>query len=563
MREFIAEIADRLKETRFWRRGFFWAGVAVVAGLGGSAAVYLLRAESRTLAAAERYMAQGDVRRAGLLLEQAVQVNPNSVRAQEALGDFLDQVDAPQAAGHWQAVVTLTGADRHRWKLAASLLRRGQVVEAENVLGNVSADGRGQLEHHRLLAGLALARGDRAAVEEQLAAIVALEPENIRSRFALAAHRLAEGIKVEASRAELERLARAGPLRARATLELIRDAPRRWPRAVDPDELLAARVLDGAGDVHLRAVAKRGRPRLVAHVLAPPFPEPGDAAAVISWLAGQQRATEALEWGEQLPESTRTHPAVAAASAEVAVIARDWARLEGALAAGGWGLVSPSLVREVFALRREQEETPRVVPARWQTLLESPDLSVNALRALSRLAILWGWSAEGERTLRQLVRRAPTERWGWEQLTAQLVRRGDSAAVRRVMDEWVEAIPDDFAAQRGRALIRLLTEASDAALRAEAGALFARRPQDPAVAVVQALAWRDEGKGAQGLRLLLSFGDRVVTAPCGALVLGVLLAENGRQEEAATALRLVREPLLPEERRLLQDAEERLRIPMR
>lgn len=558
MRPEFTEVFDWWMEMKPWARRAVGFAVLAVLGVAGGVAVYLMRAEDRNLGVAERLIAEGDLRRAHLLLEQAVQVNPESVRAQVALGEFLDRVGAPHAASRWEVLVLLTGEDRFRWRQAASLLGQGAFAAAGAVLDEVSPAGQDALEHHRIRAGLALARGDRREVERHLDAMVRLEPANLRSRFALAAHRLGERVAVEESRAELERLAKAGPLRARATLELMRDAPRRWPQAVDPEELLAARLLDGAGGVHLRAVARPGRPRLIEHVKAPPFPPPSDASVVIGWLAAEGRAGEALQWSEALPDETQLHPSVLAAGAEAALLARDWVRLERALSRGAWGQVAPSVVREAFALRAEQERGSAVVQARWQALLESQEMSVPALRALSRLAFVWGRPTEGERALRLLLRRAPDEWRAWEELSLQVIRRGEAEALRQLAEEWAEAMPRDVAAERMRLFARWLTRRGDPALPNEVAELAARAPRDAGVAVVQALVWRQEGRGAEALRLLDGFGGAILAAPRGPLVLGVLLAEAGRAEDAAAVLRLVQEPLFPEERRLLEDAKNRL-----
>jgi hypothetical protein len=554
MRVFISELVARWREVKPLAR--LLSGVILLAAcvVVGAVWVYLGRTEARNLATADRLLREGDLRRAQLLLEQAVQVKPGSIAAQAALGDFLDRVGAPTAAARWETLVRLSGEDRFRWKQAASLLRLGDVGGASAVLDEVSPAGRAALEHHRVLAGIALARGDRAEVGKHLAAMVRLDAANVRSRFALAAHRLGERESAEEARRELEVLAREGALRARATLELMRDAPRRWPGAADPEELLATRLLDGAGLVHLRAGARRGRSRLIEHLKAPPYPESADAAVVVGWLTAEDRAGEALEWSDRLPEETRVHPALAAAAAEAALRARRWERLEQELGRGAWGFIPRSALGEAFALRAEAERGERTL-VRWQALLERQELSAPALRAFHRLAETWGLDAEAERALRVAVRRMPQERWAWEGLSARLVRRGDTAALLEHLENWIHAMPRDLGAERARLLVIFLAGRDDRTSRAEASELQARAPRDPAVAVVQALAWRAEGRGADGLRLLESRAPAVFAAPRGTLVMGLLLAEAGRRDEARVVLRNVEEPLLPEERRLLEQVQ--------
>ncbi len=528
-------------------------GVVCVAAAGVAVWTYVRGAEQRNLAAAAAWAERGELRRALLLLEQQVQVNPRSLAARRALAEFHDRLGLPPAIDQWRRVLELDPSDESRWRLAEAALRHGDTPTARDAIVAVTAAGKRALEHQRLSAALALARGDRRAAERHLEAMAELEPDNPRFRFNLAAHRLQDGIGVVAARAELESLAASGPLRARAMLELMVDAPRRWPNLADPEAALAARVLDRAPGVSLHAAQSPGRPRLLAHLLAPPFPDDADAAAVALWLRRESGPAEALAWLGQLSEASRSSAVLIGVIAECALEARDWAHLEAALRRGAWGPVSPALVGGVFRLRERRERGERNATG-WQVLLDDPERSRPALRLLWRLAEAWGWPAEAERTLRAVTRRFPEERWAWEGLQAHLLRRGDSAALWRHYAAWVRERPGDEGAQLERLMLGFLTGRAGEAEWAQAEALRRARPGSPVAAAVNALALRARGRANAAARELPAFAAGAAVDPRLALVRGLVLAESGRAAEARAALARVSEPLLPEERVLLATA---------
>jgi hypothetical protein len=531
-------------------------GLVMLAAAGVAIWTYVEGAERRSLALARRLTTEGELRRAVLLLEQALQVNPQSVAARRAMAEFSDHLGLPAAIEQWRQVVEIGPSDEARWRWAEAALRHGDLAVAREAILEVSAAGRNGLDHHRLSAALALARGERRAAERHLAAMLAIEPANPRFRFNLAAHRLQDGVEVAAARAELERLAVAGPLRTRATLELMAEATRRWTASADPEAALAARLLDGAPAVDLRARALPGRERLRAHLLAPPYPDAGDAAVVALWLRREEGPAEALAWLAGLPEEVQASPALVALAADCALAARDWGPLEAALRRGAWGPVSPALVGGAFRLRERRERGERNATG-WQVLLDDPARSRPGLRLLWRLADAWGWEVEAERALGTVVRRFPGERWAWENLQATLLRRGDSAGLWRHYAAWVRERPGDEGAQLERLMLGFLTGRAEPADRAQAAVVRKARPASPVAAAVHALALRAEGRPDAAVRELPAFAGAAAVEPRLALVRGLLLAENGRTAEARAALARVQEPLLPEERDLLAAARAR------
>ena len=125
------------------------------------------------------------------MLEQAVQVNPDSVSARRALAEFYDLAGSPRAVERWREAGALAPADDSlKLGRAASALRTGDLAELRLALAEVSGAARDGLTYHRLAAGLALTEGHATELAPHLEAMVRLEPDNIRSRYSLAALRL-------------------------------------------------------------------------------------------------------------------------------------------------------------------------------------------------------------------------------------------------------------------------------------------------------------------------------------------------------------------------------------
>ena len=228
------DLAPPPDPRRRWRRRWVAVGAAVaLAGLLAAGYWGVVRwiawREKGILQKAETAFFEHDFRRAQLLLEQAVQVNPRNLDARRQLAEFYERFGSPLALARWQDAVALEPErDEARYALAGCALRLGQPLVAREALVGVSAPGREGLEFHRLAAGLALLADDRPTLEHHLAALAALEPGDARARFNLAALQLVspDPATSAAGRAALVALARNGPLRIRATIELMRFASR-------------------------------------------------------------------------------------------------------------------------------------------------------------------------------------------------------------------------------------------------------------------------------------------------------------------------------------------------
>ncbi|MBI5424767.1 MAG: tetratricopeptide repeat protein [Opitutae bacterium] len=534
------------------RLGIAAAVLALVAGV--AAWRWWASAEARALAKAAEFQEVGDWRRAELLLQQALDRHPGSLPAHRAYAAFLDRVNRPDAVELWRRVVALSPDDvGARLKFAAAAVRSGQFDEARRALQAVPTTAR-EAEYHRLAAALALVRGDSAEARARLRSVVARAPDDARARLSLALEQLkAAAEEQERGRQELERLSRQPATALRATLELMQDAERRWPGAADAEEILADRILLGAAGAKLRAAGESGRMRLLRHLWALPVSEPADVAVFLRWSAQEGLAREALRWWGNQTAVDRSHLLVQLPLAECAIAAGDWGALRDALKRGAWGPVMSDVVDEAFVLHAQGVEGA----GDWLRVRERAVNSVATLQVLAQLARLWGNDGRAEQTWRMITRQYPQERRAWGEMRAIFLRRGDTAALKKLYAEWEASGAASADVKIERRILALLTGDEDAVALREISRFAEELPDSESSRALRALVLRAEGRGAEALALMEAAlaGN---PPPRWSLIFGVLLAENGRGEEAERALAKVSGPLLPEEEALRERARGRI-----
>lgn len=545
----LGDVAQsKVRPTR-WR---LWLGLAAgVLALLVVAAVWLApkferQLSERSLRQAQEMLRLQDYRRAQLMLEQTVQANPGDVETRRQLARFYEDTGSPRALPAWQELVRLTpGDDANAIALGLCALRLGDLTTATGAEAAVSAAGRATVPYHQLAAGLALQDGDRAALEHEIEALAALEPGDARAQFNRAAVDLVSGRPelAEAARRELLALAQGGPLRIRATLELMRDASRN----ATPYPVLAERILPPRGGLPAFAsfaMTPRGFFDLIIYMQGQPNPEPEDAAVLAEWLARQGLAAEAGFWLGTLETATQNDPHVRAVRASCFAQTHDWRNLGVALRQGAWGRMSDDLVSLVMAARLQQERR-RADHARdtWEDALDLAGNSVESLHALVRFAEELGWTSQTQSALERVIRVNPHVRDAWQELAAIDISAGSSAKLLELDEAWVKAQPDDAGALASRVWVAALLGRPE-----PPGAADEKNLSAPAFAAARALRLRAGGRIDEARALLdglpmAARNDRHV-----ALVRAVVLAEAGRRGDSEQALAVAEGgPLLPEE----------------
>lgn len=573
---------DEDKEPSWWSRKILaWVVVGgVVAGVAGSLGVvvgypaFRHWRQERLLNAARAYLRENDYRRAELLLEQSAQIDPQNYAARRMLAGFYETVGSPLAMQVWAGLVAAEPDNAVNLQgLAAAALRLGALDKAGEALRQLQAKQPDDIEYHRLAAGLALLVRDGAGLERHLAALARFQPDNLQTRFSLAAVRLfsAQPVEQEQARVVLTELARGETFRIRATLALINDAPRRWPdetHAVKRTMRLAISILrrPGLGPVESRAInlvgpgdANRGLSALVAHMQTQPHPEPADVATLAQWMLTVGQARELAVWLASLPETMQQTPAVLSARTSCAVALGQWSTLETLLLGGAWGPLPPDVLRDAFALRAALP-AGQVAPlgSAWKNLLLRAQGSLPALRALQQLAQLWHWPEQRAQALWAIVQNHAGEPWAWQALAQYALQNHDAALLWRVYNAWAVATPQNLQLQLERLIIGLLLRPAEPGLTGRAAEMFQAHPASNMARVAQALALWREKKPAAALALLDAGRIDYQNEPRFALVRGLILSAAGHPAESEAMLVLaVGQPLLPEEAELVAAARRR------
>lgn len=552
------ELGDvRSIETSRRRLRFWLTLVVVLLTVAVGLAIALAPRFERNLSArsvreAQVLLQQQDYRRARLVLEQAVQSNPGDLDARRELARFYGDAGSPRALVMWRELVQLAPKnDSDRLELALWGVRLGDLPTAREAMAGVSPAARSGAEYHRIAAGIALRAGDQKALARELTDLAILEPDNPRAQFNRAAIDLSGGdpAQVLPARKELETLARGGPLRIRATLELI--------RAVQSDGDAGYRaVADGILPARSRfnglfswSVPPRGLLDLIRYMQEQPNPEPEDAALLADWMRRQGLVPEAAFWLSTLDAATQRNRAVLSVRASCLVQLRDWRGLENTLRQGVWGRASDDALDLAFAAHL-QRSSNHAEHARntWGDALDSAGTSLESLHVLLRLAGEVGWTSAAEETLQRLVRVNPHEVEAWEALVAIAMAQGASGKLLDTYNAWGKAEPGNVEARSGAIWTAAVYRhswpgVSDADEKVRA---------TPGWAAAHALALHladHDGEALDGLAALSpeAQADRRV-----ALVRGVLLADRGLREDSDRALTAgAAGPLLPEESALV------------
>ena len=573
-------IGDGEGDVSWWREkrtvkrlvvGFVAALLFVVLlGLVGYPAFQDFR-KKRIVRIARVFVETEDYRSAYLLLDQHVKNHPDNLEARRLLAKVLEEYGPGQGLAEWENLVKLQPENAaNSIGYITSALRAGQYQKLPEALVTLRKLQPDSIEYHRLAAGLALVKGDAAALRQSLEAMALVEPDNVTTQFNVAALRLNSSVPAEvvSAREALEKFARGDTMRIRAALALINDAPKRWPKEKSPAKhyVLIVRQLElgkspldspsafmKTGAIRIR---EPGLPVLLEYLQNQPSPTAEDVAQLTQWMIKIGQTREALVWLETLPGKSRGSPAALASMAACAVGLELWDKLEPLLLQGAWGPVPNEAVRFAFQARllREQKNDSRA-EAIWNKAIQSSAQSLPGLRMLHRLVQVWRWPGKEAQVLWALVRRFPNDNLAWQKLVGQVMASRDTAQVWRVYTAWTQAVPANIPAQIERVVLGLLVRPQEQGLSAQAEKLFRSDPNNPGCRLAQALAlWRG-GLAGEALIVLDAVQLNPASEPRVALTRGLVLASIGRHMESERMFALVQtEWLLPEETALMAAA---------
>src|ERR1700743_2532847 len=135
----------------------FIAVMAVVAGAGWfGRKAYKKTMERRLVSQSREYLARKDLPNASLSLQKALEMNPVSASASDAMADLLDSAGAPGALNWRMRAAKLDAGNmekRFRWAEAA--IKENDLTSAAEALDGVEEGFRNTAVYHKLKGALA------------------------------------------------------------------------------------------------------------------------------------------------------------------------------------------------------------------------------------------------------------------------------------------------------------------------------------------------------------------------------------------------------------------------
>lgn len=503
------------------RRRLLWLGLVVLVG-GAWLAFEPAREryrhwkQARALKQAKVFIEKRDAPNAQLALEVAMTAAPGNAETIRVAADMLEQVGAPQAMRLRRAVVQLLPkSTEDAAKLVLCCLKFGDFNAAKDALGNIPAERAGESAALHAALAYALATGNRPVADVLFQELEKQVPKNddLKTAHAILYLRSPNKEKREQAQRDLERVSAANPAAALQIRREFASAALERRDYVDAKKWTTLIVADPAAVLTDR-LQKANIDLLIDHV---PFeqvyaqlaPRAGgseaDAAQFGQWLLVQRRAAQADTWIKGLSAPLQQAPALQGVRADIAAQLSDWDLLSQLLSAGAWGTISNDTVRLALAARTvDTPARPALRRDTWDLALGSAGGSLSALRVLQRLATIWGWDDERERTLWMVARTFPAQTWAHQQLFDLYRSRKDTANMRAVTAALRDAEGTVPRYQHDWALLTVLLEPSSNWTPAKdiLRGLYESDPRNPTYATGYAFALAQVGKGAEAFEVV-------------------------------------------------------------
>jgi len=516
----------RVKHRHKWLKLGIAAGIAVLA-VGGWQAWdrlqprYLRWKQERALKQAKEFIANHDAPNAQVALEVALRAVPGNPETLRVAADMLEQVGAPQAMRLRRAVVQIVpDSAEDAAKLVVSCIAFRDFNAAKDALSTTPP--KVAIQPPMLRAALTFAIvTDNAPVADYIFNTLREQfPKDEGLRHAQALLRLRhprEERRLDARR-ELEELSKHNPdLTLQINREFAGDALQR--RDYAEVKVRQKLILADPAATFTDRLQKANVDLLIDHQpFEPLFAElsplaaknEADAGQFAQWLLVQNRATDADRWLSGLPEPLRRSPVLKAAQADAVAQLGDWDRLAALLQDGAWGPVSKETIRLALAAQTVNNPSrPSLRRETWDMTIDSAGGSLAALRILQRLASIWKWDDESERTLWAIARTFPDQTWAHQALFNLYKERKDTNSMRDVIAILRAAEGDVPRYQHDWALLTLLAEPTVSWNPAKdtMRSLYEANPDNATYGTGYAFALAQAGKGPEALAIVEKMTD--------------------------------------------------------
>jgi tetratricopeptide (TPR) repeat protein len=534
---------------------------------------YRLWKQDRALAQAKEFIQKRDAPRAQVALEVALNAVPGNYAAWRVAADIMDQVGAAQAVKLRRRIVqAVPDSASDRASLVMSALRFRDLNTAREALSEMTPEQAD--EPPSLHAALAFAiETDNAAVADALFdRIKPLFPLNddIKVAHGMLRLRHPSAEKAAVAKKDLEGIA-ANP---KHSLQIHREfmalalakkdyaEGRRWLEKIEQNP--ESNFSDRLQRANLELLVEKKPFQDVFARLANNVPATGPEIALFTrWLLVQGKAAEAARWIDARPAALQNDPDVLHVRADVFAEMKQWDKLSNLLESGAWGPTTKDTIKLAMSVQvigsRGNAGLKRQM---WDEALQSAGPSLSSLRILQRLAALWQWDDESERTLWAIAKAFPDQTWAYQALFDFSRQQKKAVAMRDIMAALRAADPTVLRYQSDWAMLSLLTEPTPSwnTPKEMLRKLYSQSPKNAFFATGYAFALAQIGRNDEALALVEKLPESDREYPPRAPYLCFIYGVNHRREKFAKYEPLGKNvDLLNEERRLLVAGREALR----
>jgi len=524
--------------------------------------------EQHSVNQAQAFLARRDYRSAYLSVRQALLINSNNVQACGIMVKLADAAQSPTVL-YWQRrVVELEPTIENKLLLAsAGLYCQGAPFPlTTQILGGLSGVATNNVDFHVISAELALRMNHLADAQAQLETALRLQPTNQQFQLNLAVLRLdSTNVSVAAGgRAAVKGFLADPNFAPQALRSLLADrlAHKDLPGAFDYSTQLLASAQATVGDrlQHLGILRQLHSAELPAQLKSVQQLSATNAAAAAetaSWMIANGFSINAADWLSSLDAGIGSQPPVRLALVDCYFADSDWLALKNLTSKGDWE--ERDFLRLAFLSHAwAQLGESRMADDEWHAAVETAGGRFESLTLLLDLAGRWDLPREREELLWQIVRTFPGEHGAWQELERDYSITGDTRKLNRLYATLFSHFPKNADIKNNLAATSLLLKTNLTQAYAWAAEAYEQKPNNPLVVSTYAYALHLQGRTQEGMAALDKLKKESLEQPSVALYYGVLLSASGESDKGAPFLALAkaRGRLLPEEKRLLLEAED-------
>jgi predicted Zn-dependent protease len=495
-------------------------------------------------------------------------LKPSNAEACRILARIAERDDQPVAIQWRQAAVAARpGSIDDAIALARTALRFNKIAVAEAALAKWGGAADKVATYHEVAAQLAATKKDPVVAERHYAEAAKLDPSNRTYQLNLAVFQLqskSPDVRVKASRL-LQTFVNDETLRVQAARALRdyaaqrRDVPAlleitallsSYPEATFLDRISYAQIL------HLL-----NRPEFAGKLTELQNEAASDSiklTELLEWMSANQLALLAIHWLKELPAEVVKKRPVPAVVADCYMAASDWDGLLQWCKKTDWGDLK--FLNHAYLSRALREQGDNLgSKSEWNMALQEAGSDGRRIYSLQQSTAKWGWKTEAEELLWMLANDPARQNEALAALYQFYFDKGDTGDLYRVAARACQMRPNDEAAQNNLAQLSLLLKvdvdhACELAMR-----LYQKDSKNPVFASTYGFSLYEKGHYQQAVQAMDQLNPADLAKPAIAAYYGIFLTAAGNKSKAAEYLRIgAGAPLLPEEKALLQAAQEKI-----